>query len=149
MQSLENTNILLTIMRSYATLMTSEEREGFYKNIHKFGQMETNYNLMNEKIEEKIKELENYGNDLDNIFNKIIKDFNDFFDEYEDKCKKAIYKEPDKKENVLENEKISKDKKATLNNKFKTTTEFKDFIKSEEGLEMMNKIFNHLFEEFK
>lgn len=149
MQNLENTNILLTIMRAYATLMTSEEREGFYKNIHKFGQMETNYNLMNEKIEEKIKELEDYGNDLDNIFNKIIKDFNDFFNEYENKCKKAIYKESDKKENVLENEKISKDKKVISNNKFKTTTEFKDFIKSKEGLEMMNKIFNHLFEEFK
>ena len=82
MQKLENTNILLTMMRAYATLMTSEEREGFYKNIHQFGQLETNYNLMNDKVEEEIKNLENFGNDLDNIFNKIIKDFNGFFDEY-------------------------------------------------------------------
>lgn len=146
MQKLENTNILLTIMRSYATLMTSEEREGFYKNIHKFGQLETNYNLMNDKVEEEIKKLENFGNDLDNVFNKIIKDFNDFFDEYEDKCKKAIYKEPDKKENVLDNK---KDKKEIQNHKFETAEEFKDFIKSKEGLEMIDKIFNHLFEEFK
>lgn len=146
MQKLENTNILLTIMRSYATLMTSEEREGFYKNIHKFGQLETNYNLMNNKVEEEIKKLEDFGNDLDNVFNKIIKDFNDFFNEYEHKCKKAIYKEPDKKENVLDNK---KDKKEIQNHKFETAEEFKDFIKSKEGLEMINKIFNHLFEEFK
>lgn len=146
MQKLENTNILLTMMRAYATLMTSEEREGFYKNIHQFGQLETNYNLMNDKVEEEIKNLENFGNDLDNIFNKIIKDFNDFFDEYEHKCKQAIYKEPDKKENVLDNK---KDKREIQNHKFETTEEFKDFIKSKEGLEMIDKIFNHLFEEFK
>lgn len=146
MQKLENTNILLTMMRAYATLMTSEEREGFYKNIHQFGQLETNYNLMNDKVEEEIKNLENFGNDLDNIFNKIIKDFNGFFDEYEHKCKQAIYKEPDKKENVLDNK---KDKREIQNNKFETAEEFKDFIKSKEGLEMIDKIFNHLFEEFK
>lgn len=146
MQKLENTNILLTMMRAYATLMTSEEREGFYKNIRQFGQLETNYNLMNDKVEEEIKNLENFGNDLDNIFNKIIKDFNDFFDEYEHKCKQAIYKEPDKKENVLDNK---KDKREIQNNKFETAEEFKDFIKSKEGLEMIDKIFNHLFEEFK
>lgn len=146
MQKLENTNILLTMMRAYATLMTSEERESFYKNIHQFGQLETNYNLMNGKVEEEIKNLENFGNNLDNIFNKIIKDFNDFFDEYEHKCKQAIYKEPDKKENVLDNK---KDKREIQNNKFETAEEFKDFIKSKEGLEMIDKIFNHLFEEFK
>lgn len=141
--NLTNTKILLTTLKGYEKLMNAEEREKFYKMIENFSYAETTLNHLEEELDQQMTDFEDSQVHVAKTFEFIMNKFDEFIKKY-DEMSKNVIDSPN-----ISKEEIKSDVDEDIIHKCgdeckckKDLKDFKEFLSSEEGNELLENLFS-------